>query len=395
MKDKNFNLLFLSNIINKFGDSIDLIAFMWLTYEVTNSAALTGVVAAFNGLPAIVLGLFSGIIADRFDKKKLMAWSDFFRGIMVVLICILYLFNDLNVYILIIATLIISILEILSTPARRAILPSIVEKEDLLKCNSKISSGKLIVQLIGLAVAGTIISKFGVVAAIGTDAATFFISFILLMNIKVNKKDDIRKDKKYSIKSDVKEALAILFKQLTILRTTIIATLVNLFIGPFNLLILNYCINVLGNGSSGQSILNTTVVIGILIVNFLLIKHINKNYFDKLINIGFILLSVSFMLYGINNNIYLSVIITLIYGIGTGFITAPSVTIIQKDTPREHLGKVMSIISLVNESSVPIGNCIAGFLIDKLNVNVIFISFGLAMLLSLVIIQVIFNVIKK
>ena len=224
MKDKNFNLLFLSNIINKFGDSIDLIAFMWLTYEVTNSAALTGVVAAFNGLPAIVLGLFSGIIADRFDKKKLMAWSDFFRGIMVVLICILYLFNDLNVYILIIATLIISILEILSTPARRAILPSIVEKEDLLKCNSKISSGKLIVQLIGLAVAGTIISKFGVVAAIGTDAATFFISFILLMNIKVNKKDDIRKDKKYSIKSDVKEALAILFKQLTILRTTIIAT---------------------------------------------------------------------------------------------------------------------------------------------------------------------------
>lgn len=395
MKNKNLIYFLLSSVISKFGDSIDLIAFMWLTYKITDSALLTGVVAAFNGLPAIVLGIFSGIIADRYDKKKLMIIGDLARAVIVTIICLLYLLGSLQVMMLIIATLLISTFEILSTPARRAILPLIVEKEELLKANSKLSSGKLIAQLAGLSIAGVIINHFGIITGVAIDAVTFYISLFLISRMHIT---DENLNQGLTIKTlvnDLKEGLQVLGQEKIILKTTILATFVNLFIGCFNLLILNYCVKVLHNGSNGQSILTTVSVIGVLAVSFSFIKLKGRIKEEKIIDIGFLLLGISFLLYGFNHFMLIGVIITFLYGIGTGFITITSVTLIQRDTPKKHLGKVLSIISLVNESSVPLGNLFAGILIEKIDISLLFFLYGGLMIIISAALNLVFKILSS
>lgn len=392
MKNKNLSYFLCSNIISRFGDSIDLIAFMWLTYKVTNSALLTGIVAAFNGVPSIILGLFAGVIADKYNKKRLMLIGDMARALIVTIICILYVINSLNVVVLIVATLLISTFEIISTPARRAILPILVEKKDLLKANSKLSSGKLIAQLVGLSISGLIIAHFGIIVGVAIDALTFYISFLLISRMCIIIEKENHTLSANSIISEIKEGMSVLLHEKVVFKTTILATFVNLFIGCFNFLILNYCVHVLHNDSNGQSILTTVNVIGVLAVSFFFIKLTQKISEEKMIDLGFILLGISFILFSINHILVFAIIITFIYGVGTGFISVISVSLIQRDTPKKHLGKVLSIISLVNESSIPLGNLLAGILINKINISQIFLIYGGVMILVTFIINLFFKI---
>ena len=149
------------------------------------------------------------------------------------------------------------------------------------------------------------------------------------------------------------------------------------------------------NESNGQSILNAVNVLGVLLVSLVLIKYVKNISYEKIIDIGFILMAISFVLYSISSKMYFSIPITLLFGVGTGFITITSVTLIQKNTPIEHLGKMLAIISLVNESSIPLGNLLAGWLMQNYSISLIFLLYGLIMLISALVIFIIFSFIKS
>lgn len=211
-KNKNINCFILSNIINRFGDSVDLIAFMWLTYEITNSILFTGIVAAFNGIPSIVLGVFSGFIADHWSKKKLIMIGDLARGIIVLVIIVLFKIKLLNMPILCVSTILISTFEIIAAPARRSMIPFLVEKDELKKINSKLSTGKIIAQISGLALSGVIINSFGAISAVMIDAITFFISFALIYMIKFQDNSKEINKQYSSILSEIKDSIRVITK---------------------------------------------------------------------------------------------------------------------------------------------------------------------------------------
>lgn len=389
--NKNANLFILSNVINHFGDSLDLIAFIWLSYEVTDSVLLTGIVTAFNGLPSIILGLFSGVLTDHFNKKRLIVIGDTIRGIIVLGIVILYIGNMLNIYILCLSTILISSFEILSTPARRSILPFLVEKEDLRRINSKNATGKKIAQIAGLSLAGIIISKFGLISAVFIDAITFFCSAILIFNIKYKEIDNTVSIQKVSLKAELKEGVSVLKEQSIILKTTIMATVVNLFIGGFNVMILSYCNDVLKNDSQGQSAINTLSIVGLLIINLYLSYTKRSIHVEKIIDIGFFGLGVSLIGFSLCPYKIGAYLIAVLYGIATGCITISSVTILHQNIPLKHIGKVMALISLINESSIPIGNLLVSFVLVQIGVSAAFGIYGILVLLSSVMIITFFK----
>lgn len=375
-KNKNINCFILSNIINRFGDSVDLIAFMWLTYEITNSILFTGIVAAFNGIPSIVLGVFSGFIADHWSKKKLIMIGDLARGIIVLVIIVLFKIKLLNMPILCVSTILISTFEIIAAPARRSMIPFLVEKDELKKINSKLSTGKIIAQISGLALSGVIINSFGAISAVMIDAITFFISFALIYMIKFQDNSKEINKQYSSILSEIKDSVRVITKQNIIFKTTLMATFVNIFIGCFNVLSLSYCENILKNDSKGQSIINIASILGILTVSILFSNIKEKIKIEKIIDIGFIGLGVSFLLFGICQNNILAYLIAYGYGLATGCITITSVTILHKNIPFNHMGKVMAVVSLTNESSIPLGNLMAGILLRKIKINTIFLGYG-------------------
>lgn len=83
LKNPNYRKLLAANLINRFGDSVDSIAFTWLSYEMTENASLSALVFAANILPTVLVQPFAAPIADKMKKKGIMICTDLLRGLLL------------------------------------------------------------------------------------------------------------------------------------------------------------------------------------------------------------------------------------------------------------------------------------------------------------------------
>ena len=76
LSQRQYIQLLLADTINRFGDSIDVIAYSWIMYEITGSASLMALVVGLNFVPTVFLTPFAGAFVDRISKKRVMALAD-------------------------------------------------------------------------------------------------------------------------------------------------------------------------------------------------------------------------------------------------------------------------------------------------------------------------------
>ena len=174
IKQKEYMKIIISNVISRFGDSIDSLAFTWLVYAVTGSASWAAIIFALNQLPSVILQPFTGALVENMNKKRVMVSTDLVRGMIVVMLAILYKAGAVNPFILAAFTLITSSVEAFCMPAGIALIPKIIDKKYYAFGSSMNSTFCNISQLIGLGIAGGIIGGGGIETAMFIDGATFF-----------------------------------------------------------------------------------------------------------------------------------------------------------------------------------------------------------------------------
>ncbi|MBO5524832.1 MAG: MFS transporter, partial [Roseburia sp.] len=169
---KEYLKLLLSNMINRFGDSVDVIAFEWLVYQVTGSAAWTAVIFGINNLPTVLLQPFAGVLVEGMNKKRVMVVTDCIRGVITAGLVALYLTGNVTPWILAAFTLLHSTVEAFSLPAGMALVPKLLEKKYYEYGTSLSNTVSTVVQLLGMGAAGVIIGVFGIWVAVLIDAVS-------------------------------------------------------------------------------------------------------------------------------------------------------------------------------------------------------------------------------
>ena len=86
IKNRNFALMWLGHLISHAGDAVFMIALPWLMLDITGSKSLTSLVSMSAYLPAVLFGLFAGIVVDRYNRKLIMIYSDILRSLLVAVI---------------------------------------------------------------------------------------------------------------------------------------------------------------------------------------------------------------------------------------------------------------------------------------------------------------------
>jgi len=184
LKESEYRKLLFSNLINRFGDSVESITFTWVVYQITNSAAWSAIVFALNVLPNVIVQPFVGAIVEKMNKKQVVIATHFLRALLITLFIILLELGYVNPLILSCFTLIITTVESFNLPASTAFTTQVIKREDI---NAVISLNSVFTNaasLAGSGVAGFIIAKLGVGAAMFIDVSTFIIAAILIKLIK-------------------------------------------------------------------------------------------------------------------------------------------------------------------------------------------------------------------
>lgn len=115
-KNRNYRSLLLANVVNRFGDSIDAIAFTWLTYTFTQSAALSAIVFAANMLPTVIFQPLAAPIVDKLKKRKVMIYADLARGSCLAFFIALHQLDLLASWMFVVFTFVVNSIEAFRVP---------------------------------------------------------------------------------------------------------------------------------------------------------------------------------------------------------------------------------------------------------------------------------------
>ena len=146
---RNISLLWLAQIISSAGDAIYQIALFWLVLDITGSSTTTGLIAMAAFLPAMVFGLYAGVITDKYNRKLIMIFSNLSQALTVIIIPIILYFDYHNIFLTGILALVRASFSTFFPPALNALVPMITSKDRFIKVNSILATSSQLAYLIG------------------------------------------------------------------------------------------------------------------------------------------------------------------------------------------------------------------------------------------------------
>ncbi|HEX9234828.1 MAG TPA: MFS transporter [Actinomycetota bacterium] len=181
-RNGDFRLLFFGQVVSFTGDWFLFVALAGLVYSLTKSPALVAAVYASLTVPFAVFSFIGGPLADRLNRQLLMITADALRGIL----CFGFFFihHASQVWMVYVLSGAITALGAVFEPASMAAIPNLVEREDLAIANVMAGATWGTMLAIGSAVGGLVVAAFGRDAGYMGDAASFFVSAILVAQIR-------------------------------------------------------------------------------------------------------------------------------------------------------------------------------------------------------------------
>ena len=183
-KYRDFKLLFTAGLFSYFGSMITFVALPFQVKELTGSFWAVGLIGVVEIIPLIVFGLYGGVLADYLDRKKMIWFTEFGTLIATSILLINSLQEEPSVILIFVIAAVFAALSGLKRPSQDAILPRLVNHDDLPSASALMSLRWQFGGIVGPSVGGIIIASYGAGAAYFIDCLTFVISLALIWQVK-------------------------------------------------------------------------------------------------------------------------------------------------------------------------------------------------------------------
>ena len=313
----------------------------WLVLELTRSATQLGIVIAIYGSPNLAMLMFGGIFADRVDRRWLLFYSQTVVAILIFGAATLTLYQLISIWHIYAISFVLGTIQGLNMPARMAIVPDLVSKDDILNATSLNMAVFNTGRIMGPSLAGWVIQYVGMGHALYFNAICYALgSICLLMMTGVESRSQ---NEDANILRDFWDGLKFVWV------TPVAFTLVGMsfafgFFGAAYVQVLPaFGKDVLRLNADGAGFLLTVAGIGSLVGNIYLASLGNARHKNWLLLGMIILFGVSLFFFALTPIYMLSLALLFLTGVGfTGFISMGT-TILQLSTPQELRGRMMSL----------------------------------------------------
>ena len=185
-KSRNFQRLWLAQLVSQFGDRINQLALVGLMAErVPGSAMELAKLMAFTIVPVFLVQPFAGVFVDRWDRRTTLLICDVVRGLLVLSIPFAFFAGQSMIPIYVVVFLAFCFSRFYS-PAKMSIIPDLVEKESLLMANTLVSTTGMVAFVLGCALGGFLVDRYGARNGFIIDGATFLVSAALVFSIDIS-----------------------------------------------------------------------------------------------------------------------------------------------------------------------------------------------------------------
>ncbi|MBQ5695508.1 MAG: MFS transporter [Clostridium sp.] len=384
MKNKNFIIIVIGQIISLFGNAIQRFSMSLYLLEFTGSTAAFARILAISTIPYIIFAPIAGRLSDNINRKKIMVYLDLICSAVIGVYAFILLKGHDHELIVGTVMFILSICATLYGPAVTSSIPQIVEEEKLTSANGVINQVGSIVNLAGPILAGLVYGLLGIKAIVIINAVSFLVSAIMEMFLDIPDviKEDVENtdnEKVISMKFvkqscvDMKESFIYLKNEKKVILGIIASyALCNIFLVPILSIVAPYFINVfLGLPSEVFGIVEAVCVLGMILGGFIIsvkpnmfsIKKVHYTYLPMIVGV-MIIATLGFL--KLNPYVLAS---TFAFGglaimLSVALSNVLTLTFIQKQIPDNMLGRVSAFSTAIATISVAPGQLLFGQVID-------------------------------
>lgn len=366
-------LFLLSQNTSLFGSSIVGYAVIWHITLETSSGFWMMLATIFSNLPQIIISLWGGALADRFNRKYMIMLADGFIALATLGLAISYWTGFQDKILLLIVLAIRSTGAGIQSPAVNAIYPQIVPKENLIKIQGINQTINAVCLLLAPAIGGVLLGSIGLVWAFMVDVVTAIIAITIMSIIKVERQNTAVNTN--SMISDIRAGIGYVFEHSELKKLIVFYAIAFILLTPAMVLSPLMVERTFGNEVWRLTANEILWTVGSLIggVFIALRKQIKNKVFA--IAAVFIAFGIAFGFMSIATNFALYLVFILIAGFFMPILTTVQTVYVQEITEPDVLGRVFSIIQIASTSALPIAILFLGPLADIVSVqSMLFVS---------------------
>jgi MFS family permease len=380
LRVRNFRLLVSGLLVSSTGGWIQRIAQDWLVLTLTGSATAVGITTALQFLPTLALGLFGGVIADRFPKRKILLVTQMTMGTCAGILALTAFTGSVQVWHVYTMAFFLGLATAVDNPTRQSFVTELVPRDTVRNAISMVSSTFQLGSLIGPALGGVLLGTIGAGWAFALNGLTFFASISALLRMRESEMPGLHAARKASagmrIRDGLRDGVRYAFHEPAIRWAIALVGIYGMFTISLPVTLTAFADRVFHTGASGYGVLNSVVAFGALAGALLSARRVRPTRLRNLIGIA-CLLTVTEVGAALQPSLWTFIPVLASMGMATLMFLTAAQSMVQLTTPDGLRGRVSGIYNLVFIGGGAIGGPTVGFLAQHFGARTALLLAGL------------------
>lgn len=338
----------------------------WLVYQLTKSAYMVGLVTALQHLPILFFGIFGGVIVDRFNKQKLIIYTQGLSLILALLLGVLTLTGFVNVWIVAGFAFLLGLVNAIDTPARQSLIIEMVGREHMPSAIALNVGSFNSARVFGPALAGILIAKLGTGITFILNALTFLGPILALKSMKLNLV--VVKSPQHPFLA-IKQGLRYTYRHPIIKTVMVFAAITSIFGWAYVSMLPVVAEKIFHQDSFGLGLFYSIFGVGAVLGTIFISAYNNRFSVRTLLLGGCFLFTISLFGFSLTENFQIALIFQFFAGMGIAAQMALMQSIIQNHVENHLRGRVMSIFVTAHQGMLFLGNYQIGWVSEHFGVQ--------------------------
>lgn len=381
-----FRNLWLGQSISQIGDALYYVSFMFMVAQMTGRVDMVGYVGAVEVLPFFLFGPYTGVLADRIDRRLILLWSDLISGFVLVGLTVMALMMKVPpVWSLFVAAFLLSSVRAFFMPTNQATIPAIVPTDQLMPALSFSMATMNFMRMGGLAFSATVMA-----ALYAKSPQWFFVGICTLNSISflasayfVAKLPPVLPDREHAEEKHAMREFADGIKYVmgnpVLLTFRIVGPLFSLMVAPFFVVYVASNKAWFGNKPQILAWFELAFFAGMICGSYWVSKVSPKRPGASFC-LSLAVVGIGVGLMGVGHNFWLYAFWNVVCGLMIPFADIPAQTYTNLVVPDAMRGRVNSLAMMSWTAVMPIGMATAGILIEMVGLDTVFWIMGGGML---------------
>jgi MFS family permease len=370
--NRNYGLYLVGNIAGWGGLAIADVLFLFVVFNQTGSALAVAYVGLVEAVPPIALGLVAGVLADRYDRRGVLAVTSLLQaGVLALVLAYLWRFG-FHLVIVLALVFALETVTVLFRPASNALLPDLVASSDLEDANGFLQASTSVASTIGAAAAALVLVLAGTIPTVLLDTLILLVGGLLFAAIvgRFREASPATTAPEPSLRRELREAVRYLGEHPPLVQLTAVAVVSGFFVEMFSPFLVVYTVRVLGEAGSTFGYLlagfSAGFFIGSLVVGRIGILSEYGRFYAVALLLSGLLLSVLVLAPDFG------VALGALTGIGLllGLVVTGFTILVQRVVPPELLGRYLGLDETLTWAVAPLGILTGGLVAQLAGVRV-------------------------